>query len=196
MREDVKARGIRAARRALALVGLAAIAFSAHADETLWRALAGGGYVVMVRHAATEPGVGDPAAFKLGDCATQRNLSAAGRADARRLGAEFRRRGIPVMRVLSSEWCRCRDTAQLAFGTSEAWPPINSFFSNRTAEPAQTRAVHALAGTVKPGENVVLVTHQVNISAVAGVGVAMGEMVLLKPTGPVALEVAGRLRVE
>lgn len=192
----MKVWGTRAARWALALVGLAGIASSAHADEALWRALAGGGYVVMIRHAATEPGVGDPAAFKLGDCSTQRNLSAAGRADARRLGEEFRRRRIPVTRVLSSEWCRCRDTAQLAFGAYEAWPEINSFFSDRASEPARTRAVRALAGTVKPGENIVLVTHQVNISAVAGVGTAMGEMVLLQPTGPVTLEVAGRLRVE
>jgi broad specificity phosphatase PhoE len=192
----VKAWGTRAARWALALVGLAGIAVSAHADEALWRALAGGGYVVMIRHAATEPGVGDPAAFKLGDCATQRNLSAAGRADARRLGEEFRRRRIPVTRVLSSEWCRCRDTAQLAFGAYDAWPEINSFFRERAGEPARTQAVRALAGTLMPGENIVLVTHQVNISAVAGVGTATGEMVLLKPTGPATLELAGRLKAD
>lgn len=192
----MKAWGTRAARWAAALVALAGSASSAHGDEALWRSLAGGGYVVMIRHAATEPGVGDPAGFRLGDCSTQRNLSAAGRADARRLGEEFRRRSIPVKRVLSSEWCRCRDTAQLAFGPHDAWPPINSFFGDRANEAARTQAVRALAATVKAGENVVLVTHQVNISAVAGVGAAMGEMVLLRPSGPATLEVAGRLRVE
>ena len=79
--------------------------------------------VVLVRHAITTPGVGDPPAFRLDDCATQRNLTDEGRGDARRLGEAFRARGIPVARVLSSPWCRCLETGRLAFGAAEPWWP-------------------------------------------------------------------------
>jgi len=97
----------------------------AAADDTLWELLRGGGQVVLMRHAVTTPGVGDPSGFRLDDCATQRNLTDAGRDDARRVGAAFRTRGAPVGRVLSSPWCRCLETARLAFGgtspISGAW---------------------------------------------------------------------------
>jgi phosphohistidine phosphatase SixA len=88
----------------------------AAAADALWDLLRGGRQVVVMRHAVTTPGVGDPPGFRLGDCPTQRNLTDAGRDDARRVGAAFRSRGIPVGRVLSSRWCRCLETAQLAFG--------------------------------------------------------------------------------
>src|SRR5690242_9259354 len=97
-----------------ALLALAAI--GARADEALWALLQQGGQVVLVRHALTEPGVGDPPGFRPGECRTQRNLSDAGRAEARRLGAALRERRIPVGDVLSSPWCRCLETAQLVFG--------------------------------------------------------------------------------
>lgn len=72
---------------------------------------------MVIWHAATEPRIGDPPGFQLDDCATQRNLSEAGREEARRIGAAFRARGIPIGRVLSRRWCRCLETAGLAFGT-------------------------------------------------------------------------------
>jgi hypothetical protein len=71
-------------------------------EESFWFALKSGGYVILLRHAVTEPGIGDPPNFKLGDCSTQRNLSAKGRADAERTGKAFRDQGIPVQDVLSS----------------------------------------------------------------------------------------------
>lgn len=85
------------------------------------------GYVVMMRHALA-PGTGDPPNFRLEDCSTQRNLSAQGRAQARRIGEAFRRRGIKVARVLSSQWCRCLETARLMnLGAVEPFAPLNSF---------------------------------------------------------------------
>ena len=179
------------------VIGLALFAASAagvaRADEAVWSTLRAGGHVVLVRHASTEPGVGDPPHFKLGDCATQRNLSPVGREESTRLGAAFRSRGIPVDEVLSSEWCRCRDTAALAFGRYAGWAPLNSFFGDRSSEPAQTRAVRErIAGWKGPG-NLVLVTHQVNISAVTGVFPAQGEMVVLKPGPAEKAEVVGRI---
>src|SRR5262245_66414487 len=77
------------------------------ADEALWDLLRAGGRIVLMRHATTTPGVGDPPGFRAGDCPTQRNLTDAGRDEARRVGAAFRARGIPIGRVLSSQWCRC-----------------------------------------------------------------------------------------
>ena len=91
----------------------------ARASEPLWTLLKGGGQVVLLRHASTPPAMGDPPGFRLDDCATQRNLSAIGREESRRIGAAFTTRGIPVDRVLSSPWCRCLETARLAFGAAE-----------------------------------------------------------------------------
>jgi len=87
----------------------------AGAEDAAWDALRGGGQVVLIRHASTVAGLGDPPGFRLDDCATQRNLSDAGRAEARRIGAAFRRHGIPVDRVLSSRWCRCLDSLGAVF---------------------------------------------------------------------------------
>lgn len=162
-----------------------ALSLAGDADAAaLWALLARGDQVVVVRHAATDPGVGDPPAFRLGDCATQRNLSAEGRGEAVRLGAALRARGIPVGRVLSSRWCRCLDTARLAFGGAEAWPPLDSFFGDRARAPDQTAAVRAAVAAHRPGRGtLVLVTHQVNITALTGVSPAPGELVVLTPRG-------------
>ena len=85
----------------------------AHADDALWDALRQGGHVLYIRHALTEPGFGDPPGFELADCSTQRNLSDAGRAQARRMGEALRSREVPIGEVLSSPWCRCVETARL-----------------------------------------------------------------------------------
>jgi len=163
------------------------------AEETLWDLLRGGGQVVLIRHASTVAGLGDPPGFRVEDCATQRNLSEAGRAEARRIGAVFRRRGIPVDRVMSSRWCRCLETARLAFGAATPWPPLDSFFEDRSREAERTRAVRAeLAGPL-PAGNLVLVTHQVNITALTGIVPATGEMVILTPQPGGDFRVAGRL---
>jgi broad specificity phosphatase PhoE len=166
---------------------------SARASEPLWTLLESGGQVVLVRHGSTPPGVGDPPGYRLDDCATQRNLSATGREEARRIGAAFTARGIPVERVLSSPWCRCLETARLAFGTAEPWDPLRSLFADRTRQAEQVRAFRDLAGEKRAGSNVILVTHGANIVAFVGVSPAMGEMVIVTPQGGGAFTVAGRL---
>lgn len=162
------------------LLALAAVpAPPATASDALWQTLQAGGHVVLVRHATTDPGIGDPPGFRLTDCATQRNLSDAGRAEARRLGAAFRKRGIPVSAVKSSRWCRCLDTARLAFGRAEPWPALDNTFETPERRDAQMREVRK--GLARPplNGNLVLVTHGVNIAALTGVQVAQGEIVIV-----------------
>ena len=172
----------------------AAPAATATAEDALWALLRDGQHVVLLRHTSTEATVGfDPPGFRLDDCATQRALSAFGREEARGIGAAFRTRGIAVSRVLSSRWCRCLETARLAFGTVEPWPALDSFHEDRGREPAQTAEVKRLAGRRPTGGNAVLVTHEVNVSAVTGLAPAPGEMIILTPTGDGGFQTVGRL---
>jgi broad specificity phosphatase PhoE len=178
---------------ACALVVLLAVPALARADEALWSLLRAGGQVVLVRHAATDPGTGDPPGFRLDDCATQRNLSARGREDARRMGDAFRARGVPVAGVLSSRWCRCLETARLAFGTVEPWPALDSMFEDKSRSDEQARAFREKAGARPANGNVVLVSHGVNIAAWTGMPLAQGDLVVLTPSGHGTFRVAGTL---
>ena len=149
-----------------------------HPDFWVW--LREGGNVLLMRHAETVPGIGDPPNFKLGDCSTQRNLSDMGREQSRRVAAAFQREKIALDEVRSSAWCRCVDTAELAFGRHAVWSPINSFFQRDGREPQTLQVLQALK-TFKTPRNLVLVTHQVNITALTGSFVSMGEMLLTRP---------------
>jgi broad specificity phosphatase PhoE len=169
-----------------------ALATLARADESAWALLRGGGQIVLVRHATTTPGVGDPAGFRLGDCATQRNLSDEGRREARDLGAAFRARGIPVAAVLSSRWCRCLETARLAFGEPTPWPALDSQFHDASGAREQNRAVRERIAAHRGPGNLVLVTHGTNIANWTGIHPAQGEALVLTP-GPDGFRVAGRL---
>jgi broad specificity phosphatase PhoE len=151
--------------------------------DDFWTLLRQGGNILLMRHAQTEPGIGDPPNFRVGDCSTQRNLSEAGREQARRVAAEFQREGIAVDEVRSSAWCRCVDTAELAFGNHSVWAPINSFFQQGSGE-RQTRTALAALQRHKAPRNLVLVTHQVNISALTGDFTAMGEILLTRSGTP------------
>jgi len=166
------------------------------------RTLAQPGYVLLLRHAIA-PGVGDPAAMRLGDCATQRNLDATGRTQATAIGAALRAAGVGAgggagpVRVYSSQWCRALETAHLlGFGAPVELPSaLNSFFEDRGQGPPATAALRAwLAAQPRGGTLTVLVTHQVNITALTGIVPASGEGVALRllPDGDFAL--AGRLR--
>jgi phosphohistidine phosphatase SixA len=177
------------------LVGVLALLAPSPAwtEGPVWDALRSGGKIVILRHASTEPGLGDPPGFRLDDCATQRNLSEAGRVEARRIGAAFVRRAVPVSRVLSSRWCRCVETARLAFGRVEPWAPLDSFFDDRSREPQQTRAVRSLIAEPLTGGNLILVTHQVNITALTGIVPGTGEMAVLSPEPGGRFTIVGRL---
>ena len=188
-------------RASLALAGTGTFLVKAGAQSAaegdFWVMLREGGYVLLMRHAQTEPGVGDPSNFRIGDCSTQRNLSEAGREQSRRVATAFAREGIRIDDVRSSAWCRCVDTAELAFGKHTVWNPINSFFGRSGAGDTQTREVmDALKGFKGPG-NVALVTHQVNITALTGGFTSMGEMLLTRPDSlsPQRLRVLARQSV-
>ncbi|QRM30997.1 histidine phosphatase family protein [Microvirga sp. VF16] len=166
-----------------------------HASEEVWQALRAGGTIGLFRHASA-PGAGDPANFRLEDCATQRNLSAEGRRQAQAIGEQFRARQIPVERVLSSRWCRALDTARLAFGNlTESSPPLDSFFSDRDQEPAQTRAVRQIVQDWRSRGVLVLVTHQVNITALTGIFPDEGEMLVLRPKPGADFDLVGRIKL-
>lgn len=172
------------------------MAQSAASEQEMFDALRAGGVIVLIRHGVTESGIGDPPEFRLGDCATQRNLSAGGREQSRRLGERLREAGVRFGEVRSSQWCRCLDTAELAFGEQyevRPWPALNSLFADSGARARQTSEVHARAAELPPGENWVWVTHQFNINAYTGEYTAMGEMVLARPHEG-GLKVIGKLR--
>lgn len=181
---------VASARAVLAALLLCA-ASAAIADDDAWRTLHGGA-IVLLRH-ATAPGVGDPQGFRLGDCRTQRNLDAKGRAEATRIGDAFRARGITVDAVLSSQWCRTHETAELAFpGRTKAEPAFNSFFDDAANDATQTAAARALLlGWKGPGV-LVVVSHQVNITALTGLYPGSGEGIVVARDGG-ALKVVGRI---
>ena len=158
----------------------AAYAETDHVSQAAWAALAGGGHAALMRH-ATAPGLGDPTGFRLDDCSTQRNLSAAGREEARRVGDRFRSRGIAVTGVYSSAWCRCLETARLlALGPVVPLSPLNSFFAARERAEAQTAELRAWLAAQPAADTFVLVTHQVNITALTGIVPASGEIVVVR----------------
>ncbi|MCZ7564972.1 MAG: histidine phosphatase family protein [Burkholderiales bacterium] len=179
----------------LLLLGPATAASAQAADAVLSLAeLAKPGRVLVLRHAIA-PGVGDPGHFVLGDCSTQRNLDAAGRAQAAELGRRLARAGITPARVYSSQWCRSLDTARLlGLGPVEELPALNSFFARPQNREPQMSALRAfLAQLPADGRPVVLVTHQVVISALAGRSPGSGGGVILALDGTREPRVLGEL---
>jgi broad specificity phosphatase PhoE len=189
-------------RRRLLLAGaLGAVVPSvdaSSADEaSALAALRAGGAAILLRHARTEPGTGDPPGFRLDDCGTQRNLDSGGRAQARRFGERLRESGVRIDEVRSSQWCRCLDTARLAMPSHDVRPfaPLNSFFDDRRTEPQQSAAVRSYLAALGR-RNALLVTHQVNISALTGEFAAMGEAIVVRTNAQGAVVVVGRLRAD
>lgn len=168
-------------------------AVEASDEDALWEAVRNGVAVAIMRHALA-PGTGDPDNFVLGDCSTQRNLSDAGRRQATKIGDRFRENGIQMAHVFTSEWCRCRDTAELlGLGPVKALPPLNSFFERWENRDPQTAALRAWLADYNGKGPLVLVTHQVNIRALTGSFTSSGEIVvaLWEPDG--SLTVLGTL---
>ncbi len=190
-----------ASRRIVVVLGLALLLGalpgpSAAGESAAWQGLRSGGHVALIRHALA-PGTGDPAAFTLEDCSTQRNLSDRGRGQAARIGDRFRERGIETARVLSSQWCRCLETAELlGLGPVEELPILNSFFERRENEERQTRGLEGWLAEQDLDRPVVLVTHQVNITALTGVFPTSGEMVVIRRSQDGGLVVVGTSETE
>ncbi|WOB07543.1 histidine phosphatase family protein [Piscinibacter gummiphilus] len=168
-------------RRAL-LIATSAWPWAARADDAVAARLAAGGVVIAFRHALA-PGTFDPPGFRLDDCGTQRNLNDEGRAHAQRIGAWLRERRLSPAAVRSSPWCRCVDTARLAFDRADPWLPLGSPRAGSEAvHDAALRELRASLAAVARSERrfEVWVTHQFVLTALVGGHVASGEGLVLQ----------------
>tara|TARA_B100000579_G_scaffold235108_1_gene192750 strand:- start:886 stop:1443 length:558 start_codon:yes stop_codon:yes gene_type:complete len=138
-----------------------------------------GGKLIFIRHAYA-PGSGDPINFNLNDCSTQRNLSEKGKKQAEYIGEFFKNNNIKIDKVLSSEWCRCKETAKIAFKNFSTNSFLNSFYSSKFAKnkDKQITAFNDYINKFKGNDNLILVTHYVLISEVLNYGPSSGEIVV------------------
>lgn len=174
---------------------MALAAMNAHADQSdLIKLMKSGGHILMIRHAYA-PGSADPANFKIGDCATQRNLNDSGRSQARAIGDWLRSKGIKDAKVYSSQWCRCLETATLLnFGPVAELPALNSFYGRPENREPNIKTLRSFIATLPAdGELIIFVTHFETILEIAGEGVSPGEGVVLKLKGGGAYAVLGSL---
>ncbi len=149
-------------------------------EAQLWRALETGAAIALMRHALA-PGIGDPPNFVIDDCRTQRNLSNNGRKQATAIGNRFRSHGIRNAEVFTSEWCRCRETAKLLkFSKIRPLKMLNSFFQHFERAEPQTEELKSWLISYRSNKPMVLVTHQVNITALTGVFPRSGEIVVVQ----------------
>ena len=148
-------------------------------NKKLLNQLEDGGKLIFIRHAYA-PGSGDPNNFNLNDCSTQRNLSEEGRKQAEYIGEFFSDNEINIDKVLSSEWCRCKETAQIAFKNFSTNSFLNSFYSSKFEKnkDKQINALYDYIKKFKSNKNLVFVTHYVLISEVLNYGPSSGEIVV------------------
>jgi phosphohistidine phosphatase SixA len=180
------------------LLGFCGTAEVAVADDAAdaWKALRAGGHVALMRHADAPGGVGDPPGFRVDDCATQRNLSEKGRADAAKIGARLKREGIAFEKILSSPWCRCIDTAKLlSLGTVETEATFGNVVVLRDQRETLAAGARALIAQWTARGNLLVMTHGANIQALTGISPASGEIVVVKG-GSDRAEPVGRLLLD
>jgi phosphohistidine phosphatase SixA len=165
---------------------------SAHATDAGWAALRDGGHVVLLRHAMTG-GSGEPANFDLEKCNTQRNLSQRGKQQARKIGALFGARAAPVERVQSSRYCRCLDTARIAFEAEpEPFATLDPLSDDEAEKAKQKAAILDEIRAYSGSDLLVMVTHLENIQELTGTSPREGEAVIVQPQGD-GLKVLGRV---
>ena len=176
------------------LLGALLIAWSASADDAeLIAALQSGGHIALMRH-STAPGTGDPPNLRIGDCATQRNLSSGGRTQAAEIGAHLRANGLSAARLVSSQWCRCLDTARLlSVGDIEELPFLNSLVSYPDERTEMTRSLGEWIAVQDLSAPTILVTHAINIRALTGHSTAQGEIVVAERAAGGALRIVGSI---
>jgi phosphohistidine phosphatase SixA len=166
----------------IAVVLAGGVAQAADEAARAWETLRGDGHVALIRHASAPGAPGDPAGLRLDDCKTQRNLSDQGRADARALGDRFRVERVKVGKVITSQWCRCRQTGELMnIGPLEDAPEFNNAFvlsGQRDALAEKARAT--IAAWRGPGTLVVM-THGQNILSLLGIHPREAEVVVVAP---------------
>lgn len=165
-------------------------------ESAVWNALKSGNHFALLRHAIA-PGTGDPGHFALGECSTQRNLSHEGRNQAKKIGDRFRANGIDKVRVFSSQWCRCLETAKLlSLGPVQELPVLNSFFRHYERKKSQTQALKEWLVQQDFTQPLLLVTHQVNITALTDIYPDSGEIIVVRQAKPGEFIVVGSVQTE
>ena len=151
----------------------------AYSDEKIINSLKEGGKLIFIRHAIA-PGNGDPTEFKIDDCSTQRNLNQSGIDQSKIIGLFFNENKLKIDKVLSSEWCRCKDTAEIAFKNFKTFKPLNSFYDPRFAdnEEKQIKDLKKFVKEWDSDKNIIFVTHYVVILSLLNIGVSSGEIVV------------------
>tara|TARA_B100000214_G_scaffold373120_1_gene352771 strand:+ start:395 stop:946 length:552 start_codon:yes stop_codon:yes gene_type:complete len=153
---------------------------SVKSEEQAIKALKKGGNIVFIRHAIA-PGGGDPPNFKLNDCLTQRNLDNKGIKQSKKMGLFFEKNNISIDQVLSSEWCRCRDTAKFAFKDYKTFNALNSFFTEKFRKNKERQMIDLIKfiNTWESKKNLILITHYVVILESLNRTVSSGEIVVV-----------------
>jgi phosphohistidine phosphatase SixA len=181
--------------RLLVLIAFMLPGLAAAADDTALAVLRAPGAIALMRHADAPGVIGDPPGFRLDDCATQRNLSAKGRADAAAIGAKLRAAGIVIEKLVSSPWCRCIDTATLlGLGPVSTDATFSNHLTAGERQPALTEGARRVIAGWQGRGTLLVVTHGSNIRALTGVNPDSGEIVVVKMDGS-AVRAAARLPV-
>jgi phosphohistidine phosphatase SixA len=164
-------------------------------EQALWQELKKENHFALIRHALA-PGTGDPPDFNIRDCATQRNLSQRGRNQARNIGRLIRAKGIHSAQVYSSQWCRCLETATLLdLGPVQELEILNSFFRHFEKREEQTAALKSWINDREIRDPLILVTHQVNITAFTDIFPGSGELVIVRKDGHNQFVILGKITI-
>tara|TARA_X000000368_G_scaffold219219_1_gene172953 strand:- start:343 stop:891 length:549 start_codon:yes stop_codon:yes gene_type:complete len=160
-------------------IGLIIFEDNVYSSDLILNSLQEGKKIIFIRHAIA-PGNGDPDNFNINDCETQRNLSEEGIEQSKNIGIFFEENKIKIDKILSSEWCRCKDTAKIAFNNFETFDSLNSFYDEKFAqnEDIQIQNLKKYIKSWKSDKNLILVTHFVVISSILNVGISSGEMII------------------
>ncbi len=151
-----------------------------NASDQLWNLAQEGNKIILIRHSLA-PGGGDPPGFKINDCKTQRNLNLTGIKQSKKIGKLFKKNKVPVDQVLSSQWCRCKDTAKYAFGNYKEFTALNSTFQspyNRNEGKQLKELYNFVKKWDGKGKNLILITHYSIITAVTTAVPSSGEIVI------------------
>ena len=161
------------------ILGLFTFKNNVYASDKILDSLKKGKKIIFIRHALA-PGNGDPDNFNINDCTTQRNLSKNGIIQSKKIGLFFEKNKIKIDKVLSSEWCRCKDTAKIAFKNFETFNALNSFYDEKFAsnEDIQIKNLKKYIKSWESDKNLILITHFVVISSILNIGTSSGEMII------------------
>jgi phosphohistidine phosphatase SixA len=154
--------------------------FNVKASEINWKPAQEGSKIILIRHSLA-PGGGDPVGFKINDCKTQRNLNQTGIDQSKKIGKLFEKNKVLIDQVLSSQWCRCKDTAKYAFKKFKEFPALNSTFQSPydKNEPRQLKEIKNFVKKWEGNEkNLILVTHFSIITAITNAAPESGEIVV------------------